>query len=296
MKIKNLFIALVAVVLFIACGGGGTAEKKSAKAEESVPVVKELNTDSPDSDQYVKISTTMGDIVVKLYRETPLHRKNFVNLVMNGFYDGQIFYRVKPGSLIQTGDGLSRTKPDDPSVGTHDDLPSVTEEIDPGKRYHKRGALAAASVNQGQYSSGSHFYIIAGGSVKDDKLDESERLIYKEMIERRYIELQLENNDEIRKLRDNGKKKELGQLAGKLKAQAKKELQGKDFKYTKSQRNLYKKEGGAPQFDPYYTVFGEVLEGLDVVDSISRVRANPNGLPYSHVKITKMTLLDGYAE
>jgi cyclophilin family peptidyl-prolyl cis-trans isomerase len=78
--------------------------------------------------------------------------------------------------------------------------------------------------------------------------------------------------------------------------QAKKELQGKDFKYTKLQRNLYKKEGGAPQFDPYYTVFGEVLEGLDVVDSISRVRANPNGLPYSHVKITKMTLLDGYAE
>lgn len=297
MKMKNNIMVLFAVLFLVACGGGNTAVKSSVKPEEPKnDVIKELNTDSPDSDQYVSISTSMGEIVVKLYRGAPLHRKNFINLVMNGYYDGQIFYRVKPGSLIQTGDGFSRTKPDDPSVGTHDDLPSVTEEIDPGKRYHKRGALAAASVNRGQFSSGSHFYIIAGGSVKDNKLDENERLIHKEMIERRYIELQLENNDEIRRLNDAGKKSELGKFAGKLKAQAKKEFKDKEFKYSTAQRKLYKKEGGTPQFDPYYTVFGEVVEGLDVVDAISRVNANPNGLPYEHVKIVKATILEGYAE
>lgn len=288
--------AVALLLLSVACDGGGSDKKSEQPVEEAAETIKELNTDSPDSDQYVSISTNMGDIVVKLYRETPLHRKNFVNLVMNGYYDGQIFYRVKPGSLIQTGDGFSRSNPSDPSVGTHDELQSVPEEIEPGERYHKRGALAAASVNQGQYSSGSHFYIIAGGGVNDSKLDESERFIYKEMIERRYIELQLENNDEIRRLNDAGKKDELGKFAGKLKAQAKKELKDKEFKYTKAQRALYKKEGGAPQFDPYYTVFGEVVEGMEVVDAISRVNANPNGLPYSHVVINKMTILDEYAE
>ena len=83
--------------MLLSCAGGtATPEKKSTNGLE----IKDLNTAPPDCDQYVLMSTSRGDVKIKLYRETPLHRKNFINLVMNGYYDGQIFYRVVPGSMI----------------------------------------------------------------------------------------------------------------------------------------------------------------------------------------------------
>lgn len=282
--------------MLLSCGGGSA---KQETVTEEVPVtmeVKELNAESPDCDQYVLMSTSMGDITIKLYRDAPLHRKNFINLVMNGYYDGQVFYRVKGGTLIQAGDYLSAVKPDDPMVGKNDEQPKVASEIDPSKRYHKTGALAAASVNRGEFSSGAHFYIVAGGKVNDEKLDEGERLVHNAQVDHKYIELQLENNDEIRRLKEAGLKKELGQFAGKLKREAEKSFKGKKFAYGKQQRAHYKNVGGAPELDPHYTVFGEVLEGLDVVKAISWVDANPNGLPRQHVKINKITVLNDYSE
>lgn len=295
MKTVNRLFAIVSLFLAVACGGGSQAPK-IVTADSTALVIKDLNVNSPDCDQYVLISTTMGDITIKLYREAHLHRKNFINLVMNGFYNGQSFYRVKPGQLIQTGDYTSVENPAKPKIGSTDVEFTVPSEIDPAQRWHKRGSVAAASVNQGEYSSGAHFYIIAGGRVNDDALQQAENFVNKAMVEHRYIQLQLENNDEIRRLRDAGETAELGRLAGRLKNEARAAFRGKEFKYTQEQRRAYRRDGGAPHLDPHYTVFGEVLSGMEVVDSISKVETNPVGRPNNHVIINSITILDDYAQ
>ena len=153
---KSIHLLLMTTFLLCSCASGSDKEQKTEpKPAESPSLVKELNTNSPDSDQYVKMETSMGDVTIKLYRETPGHRKNFINLVMNGFYDGQLFYRVKKELLIQTGDYTSKTKPDAADLGVTDVEFTVPSEIDASKRYHKRGAVAAASFNKGDYSSGA---------------------------------------------------------------------------------------------------------------------------------------------
>ena len=117
---KNRFaygFLLVALFVLGSCAAGGDKEHKVvAQPVAPAGTVKELNVNSPDSDQYVKLETNMGDIVLKLYRETQGHRKNFINLVMNGYYNGQIFYRVDRGSLIQAGDYTSIKDPDRPDI------------------------------------------------------------------------------------------------------------------------------------------------------------------------------------
>ena len=105
---KRIFFAFSILAMLLSCAGEtATQEKKSSTGFE----IKDLNTASPDCDQYVLMSTSHGDVKIKLYRETPLHRRNFINLVMNGYYDGQIFYRVVPGAMIQTGDYTSIKNP-----------------------------------------------------------------------------------------------------------------------------------------------------------------------------------------
>ena len=97
MAMKKILLALSMVALLVACDSG---EKQQVQNSKNGLEIKELNTNSPDCDQYVLMSTSHGDIKIKLYREAPMHRKNFINLVMNGYYDGQIFYRVDPGSYF----------------------------------------------------------------------------------------------------------------------------------------------------------------------------------------------------
>ena len=145
---KRIFFAFSVIALLLSCAGETAApEKKSTTGFE----IKELNTECPDCDQYVLMSTSHGDVKIKLYRETPLHRKNFINLVMNGYYNGQIFYRVVPGSMIQAGDYTSIKNPNKRDIGVNDVEHTIPSEIDPAKRTHNRGALAAASYNRGEY-------------------------------------------------------------------------------------------------------------------------------------------------
>ena len=114
---KRIFFAFSILALLLSCTGEtATQEKKSTTGFE----IKDLNTASPDCDQYVLMSTSHGDVKIKLYRETPLHRKNFINLVMNGYYDGQIFYRVVLGSMIQAGDYTSIKNPTKRDIGVND--------------------------------------------------------------------------------------------------------------------------------------------------------------------------------
>ena len=174
---------------------------------------------------------------------------------------------------------------------------TIPSEIDPSKRTHKRGALAAASYNRGEYSSGSHFYIVSNKKVKESEVDAAEKTYTKELVNIKFRELQKPHSKELTKLRalgetDNRKKEEFNALVNELLAQARKELKGKDFHYSKAQRAAFLKEGGMPALDPHYTVFGEVVEGMEVVDAISWVSVY-EGRPRENVFIKKITIIDG---
>lgn len=297
MKKIFLFLLPVLATLFFSCGG----EVQQSEPKEDASMIKDLNVSSPDSDQYVLMATNMGDIVIKLYRETPGHRKNFINLVMNGFYDGQLFYRVKKDMLIQSGDYTSKTNPNGADLGVTDVDFTVRSEIDPVKRYHKRGAVAAASFNKGDFSSGAHFYIVTGKPALENDLKLSERKINEELVNKKFFEVQTPYRQQIHRLNnaaehDVKKKEELNKLVSKLMAEARAAMKGKEFSYSKEQRRMYTKTGGLPHLDAHYTVFGEVVEGMDIVDNISKVDATSKGRPRNHVVIKKITVLDGYGK
>lgn len=296
------YFFLTTMFLFASCMSGGDKEQKKVQEPAAKgALVKDLNIESPDSDQYVQLATNMGDITIKLYRETPGHRKNFINLVMNGFYDGQLFYRVKKDLLIQTGDYTSRTKPDAADLGVTDVDFTVPSEIDASKRYHKRGAVAAASFNKGDYSSGAHFYIVTGKPADENELKLSERKVNEELVTKKFHEVQAPYRQQIHRLNnaakhDAKKQEELNKLVSKLMAEARAAVKGNEFKYSAKQRKEYLGTGGLPHLDAHYTVFGEVVEGMDVVDKISTVDATSKGRPRQHVKINKVTILEGYGK
>lgn len=282
------------VAFLLSCGG--EAVKQEQKPKNGLEI-KDLNTESPDCDQYVLMSTSHGDVKIKLYRETPLHRKNFINLVMNGYYDGQIFYRVDPGTLIQTGDYTSvKNRKFRKDMGASDVDYTVPHEIDATKCVHKRGALAAPSHTKGIRSSGGHFYIVSNKKVKETDIDAAEKMYNKELVNKMFLELQKPHIKELNKLSamaevDKEKEKEYKKKITELMNQARKAAAGKEFHYTKAQRSAYLKDGGMPALDPYYTVFGEVVEGMDVVDAISWVSVY-EGRPREDVVIKKITVIN----
>ena len=285
-------------VMLMACDNEAAKQQKSTTTGFEV---KDLNTASPDCDQYVLLSTSLGDIKIRLYREAPQHRKNFINLVMNNYYDGQIFYRVDPGSLIQAGDYTSvKNRKFRKDMGASDVDYTVPHEIDATKRIHKRGALAAPSHSKGIRSSGGHFFIVSNKKVKEADVDAAEKVYNKELVNKMFLEVQKPHAQELKKLSamaevDREKEKEYKKKITELMNEARKAVSGKEFRYTKTQRNAYLKEGGMPALDPYYTVFGEVVEGMDVVDAISWVSVY-EGRPREDVIIKKITVINDTVE
>ena len=126
------------------------------------------------SAQRVKIHTTMGDIVVRLYDETPVHRDNFLKLVREGYYDGTLFHRVIKGFMIQGGDPNSKGAAPDQMLGNGNPGYTLEAEFREGL-YHKRGALAAAreddATNPERRSSGSQFYIVWGRTFSPRQME-----------------------------------------------------------------------------------------------------------------------------
>lgn len=199
----------------------------------------------------VLLQTDKGDIKVVLYNETPHHRDNFLKLVKEGYYDGNLFHRVIADFMIQTGDSTTRhAKPGD-SVGERQPDYTIPAEIIYPKYFHKRGALAAAreadADNPQRESSSSQFYIVYGTT---------------------YSELSLNRVQEHIDEATDGK-----------------------VKLTDEIRDYYRKYGGAPHLDGQYTVFGEVIEGLNVVRNINYVRTDDYDRPIDDVHIIKATIV-----
>ena len=197
-----------------------------------------------DKVYYVKIETSYGDMVVKLYNETPLHRDNFIKLVKEGTYNDLLFHRVINQFMIQGGDPNSRTAKPGQMLGDGELGYTIPAEFVPAL-FHKKGALAAArqgdEVNPAKASSSCQFYIVQGTTWDANRL---------KMVEQRM---------------------------------------GKSF--TAEQAEVYATVGGTPFLDGDYTVFGEVVEGMEVIDKIAAVPCGPMDRPIEDVKM-KMSIVE----
>jgi len=218
----------------------------------------------------VKIQTMFGDIVVRLYDETPIHRDNFVKLVKEGYYDGTLFHRVIKDFMIQGGDPDSKGAPAGKMLGVGGPDYTLEAEIKDGL-FHKRGALAAArqgdEVNPERRSSGSQFYIVWGQKYNEGQLRQFSKQLKMQKVQAVFNQLASEHRDEIMQMRRERNRAGLQELQDRLAAEA--EQQAKDYNgLTEEQQKIYSTVGGTPHLDGQYTVFGEVEEGLDVVEMI----------------------------
>lgn len=218
----------------------------------------------------VKIQTSLGDIVVRLYDETPVHRDNFVKLAKDGYYDGTLFHRVIKDFMIQGGDPNSKGAPAGKRLGTGGPDYTLEAEIKDGL-FHKRGALAAArqgdEVNPERRSSGSQFYIVWGQVYKEGQLRQFSKQLKMQRMQEIFNGLAAEHRDEIMQMRRERNRVALQELQDKLAAEA--ETRAAEYAgLTDEQLKIYSAVGGTPHLDGQYTVFGEVEEGLEVVEMI----------------------------
>lgn len=240
----------------------------------------------------VKIETTLGDIIVRLYDETPIHRDNFVKLVKEGYYDGTLFHRVIKDFMIQGGDPDSKGAPAGKMLGVGGPDYTLEAEIK-ANLYHKRGALAAArqgdEVNLERRSSGSQFYIVWGQVYKENQLNQLGKQIRMQKVQDAFNDLAKARREEIMQMRRERNRAGLQELQDQLIAEAENKI-GKQG-LTDQQMQLYSTVGGTPHLDGQYTVFGEVEEGLNVVEQIQNTATGRADRPTNDIDM-RMTIID----
>ena len=240
----------------------------------------------------VKIETTLGDIIVRLYDETPIHRDNFVKLVKEGYYDGTLFHRVIKDFMIQGGDPDSKGAPAGKMLGVGGPDYTLEAEIK-DNLYHKRGALAAArqgdEVNPERRSSGSQFYIVWGQVYKENQLNQLGKQIRMQKVQDAFNALTKARREEIMQMRRERNRAGLQELQDQLIAEAENKV-GKQG-LTDQQMQLYSTVGGTPHLDGQYTVFGEVEEGLNVVEQIQNTATGRADRPTNDIDM-RMTIID----
>ncbi|MBR6263945.1 MAG: peptidylprolyl isomerase [Prevotella sp.] len=240
----------------------------------------------------VKINTMLGDIVVRLYDETPLHRDNFLKLVKDGYYDGTLFHRVIKNFMIQGGDPDSKGAPAGKMLGMGGPSYTIEAEIKEGL-FHKRGALAAArqgdEVNPERRSSGSQFYIVWGDVYKEGQLRQFSKQLRMQKVQNVFNALAAEHRSEIMQMRRDRDRAGLQNLQETLAAEAEKRVG--DVGLNDEQIKIYSTLGGTPHLDGQYTVFGEVEDGLDVVEMIQNSPTGRADRPVDDIEM-RMTIID----
>lgn len=242
------------------------------------------------SNTVVLMKTSLGDIRLKLYNETPLHRDNFIKLVNSGFYEGISFHRVINSFMIQAGDPATRTVPIDAGA---DSLNTYTIPSEFNKQlFHKKGALAAAregnDVNPEMRSSGTHFYIVQGTKFNDDQLKQAEAMINNNLKRAMFAKF-------IYQVSDSAGRSGIPLTDAEIQSLASEKMfnylaEAGNYTIPEIQRVDYKTIGGVPRLDGTYTVFGEVIEGLDIVDKIAAAETDAADKPLSDIKILKMKI------
>ena len=245
----------------------------------------------------VIIRTSLGDIRVRLYDETPQHRDNFLKLAREGFYNGTIFHRVIRNFMIQGGDPQSKDAPMGKQLGAGDVGYTIPAEFVYPQYFHKKGALAAArtgdEVNPERRSSGCQFYIVTGEVYSAGKLTQLEKQMSQQQIQNIFNDLVVANRSKILDLRKQRDNAGLMQLQEELEKQtyAKARELGEP-KFTAEQREAYTTVGGTPFLDNNYTVFGEVEEGLEVADAIQQVKTVSGDRPAEDIKMISVEVVE----
>lgn len=246
------------------------------------------------TDTLVVIRTSYGTIKLKLYDDTPVHKRNFIKLASNGFYDSLLFHRVIGSFMIQGGDPESRRANSTQTLGNGDIGYTLPPEIN-AKYFHKKGALAAArqgdDVNPEKFSSGCQFYIVQGKKYAElDMVTVESRMVsqlkqtltWKYLgkpenyaLKARYISFQQARNTDS-----------LNAINKQIQPIIENELkQQKLHKFNTEEKRAYSTMGGSPHLDGNYTVFGEVIDGLEVIDQIAAVEVSGNSRPLVDVRM-----------
>lgn len=240
----------------------------------------------------VLLETTAGNIRILLYNETPGHRDNFIKNVKDGKYDGVTFHRVIRNFMIQTGDPDTR-------VGEVKDTTKAVEripaEIHWPQLYHLSGKIGAArdgdEENPERMSDKFQFYIVTGKKCEDEDINGYEKAREERDAELLYAKKQIENKAKLDAIRSTRDRYALSDALEKLQDEAKWEIsENPPITFDKKLRKDYKYKGGAPWLDNEYTIFGEVLEGMAVVDAIQKLKTNANETPIKEVRIIKATV------
>jgi peptidylprolyl isomerase len=242
----------------------------------------------------IAIHTPYGVIEVELYDKTPLHHKNFLKLAESGYYDSSLFHRVIEGFMIQGGDPDSKHAKEGQLLGDGDTNYRIPFEY-VSEYMHKRGVLAAAresdDVNPAKESSGCQFYIVQGRKFTDAGLDSAEAK--RERSTKSFILLRIikqeKDSSELKQFQQFIRKRDvtgINRVIQKYRDQVDAQyMKTAPWKLSPEQRRVYKTIGGAPHLDGAYTVFGEVVSGMEVVDRIAAVPRDSNDRPLRDVRI-----------
>ena len=253
-----------------------------------------------EDEKLVLIKTNFGELKVKLYNETPKHRDNFIKLVEDGFYNDLLFHRVINQFMIQGGDPESRGADSGAVLGNGGPGYTLPAEIKP-TLYHKKGALAAArlgdNINPEKESSGSQFYIVHGKTFLPEDLEKLTQQKNMQLRQKAFSQFLTDTANieykmrfkKIQQARDMEAYKvfvdEVTPMLDEIVAKT------PDYFFTEKMINSYTTIGGAPHLDGDYTVFGEIVEGLEVIDAIAAVKTDNRNRPFKDVVIEKMKVV-----
>ncbi|WP_422361908.1 peptidylprolyl isomerase [Reichenbachiella sp.] len=279
MKNLNKAIAFTLVVTFcINCTQ--TAKKTEEQAEEKRTSIQMI-TDS-------------GEIIIELYNETPKHRDNFIKLANDGVLDSVLFHRVIENFMIQGGDPDSKNAQPGDTLGNGGLDYTIDAEFMPSL-FHKKGALGAArDGNLARASSSTQFYIVQGKVFNDSLLEVAEGRINGWLRENAYKN-DSSNNAIVTELLQAEKVEDwelYAQINDSIKALAKDYVSFESYTIPEVHRQVYQSIGGTPHLDQNYTVFGEVVKGLEIVDSIAAVQTGAMDRPMDDVRILSVRVLE----
>ena len=286
-------------------------EVDEEEGNQEVNKIKDIDLDQPfdynedkNKDYLITISTEHGDVQLVLYDETIGHKKNFVKLASLGFYNGTAFHRVINGFMIQGGDPNSRENDETIYGRGNDNYPGYTlpAEFNP-KFIHKKGAIAAARTggpsNPNKESSGAQFYIVDGNKVpsleligqKKSQIEEARFNAIKQLLNLPQNKADL---TKVVKYQQAGNTSGVDSIVAAYTPEANKMIKGLVTEYTPEQLKIYEEIGGSPFLDMEYTVYGEVVKGLDLIDKLAELPVHnlpgANGKPSLPNKKLLMTV------
>ena len=240
----------------------------------------------------IQLTTNYGEILLKLYNETPLHRDNFTKIVHEGVLDSVLFHRVIEEFMIQAGNPATKSENVD-SLYLENYNYRVPAEIT-AELFHKKGALAAARTgNPERESSGTQFYIVQGKIFNDSLLNNAEERINTWLSEHYIKQDSIYKNqlDSLNIALENDNWEEFMRLNNFFVEKAKSYDNFEKYSIPEAHKTVYRSVGGTPHLDQNYTVFGEVISGLQVVDSIASVVTNDRDRPIENVRIIKAKVI-----